>query len=66
MFEFGEKRDVAEPKYHTDDFILKIIVPKVIVLDSNVTEKEAGKVAEKPMGFIRNYCCPLNPFMSGK
>lgn len=50
MFEFGEKRDVAEPKYHTDDFILKITVPKVIVLDSNVTEKEAEKVAEKSMG----------------
>jgi ATP-dependent DNA helicase RecG len=59
--EFGEGVDricrellangAAEPKYHTDDFILKVSVPKVIELGGDVTdnvvEKVAGNVVEK-------------------
>ena len=54
--EFGEGVDrvcrellangAAEPKYHTDDFILKVSVPKVIELGGNATEKVAENAVE--------------------
>lgn len=56
MKEYGEGVDrmcreliangVKEPKYHTDDFILKITVPRVTEKSTRVTEKEK-KLPEK-------------------
>ncbi|MBR5982534.1 MAG: hypothetical protein IK025_02270 [Bacteroidales bacterium] len=50
MKEYGEGVDrmcreliangVKEPKYHTDDFILKITVPKVTETEQKVAETE--------------------------